>query len=340
MAADERFMRLLIDRWLDDPKIIGSGDDGQRIGGLTLEQEAVYFRLCLTQFRQTDGYLPNRRAFLCDASACAVASYETLVSPVLNRFFRKTKDGLRYFNLRTRDEWERAHSKSSQASAAAEERWRKRRDELASTGADAHADAYADASCERERESKRESKRDNNGTAACAAGEVRPAEPTVKAPAKTTAFAERLVSVWNAATKQSRTPLPKTAKRVAEALRAGYSEQHQLAAMLVAIASWRARDGIPPKVHPQDVILVNGRSTSGQPLDWLDWHIRSAHGLTVSPGLCRLAREYGVAELLDSWGAHQEHQGQRIAVADDPAANATTIAFDPLAAADEALRRH
>jgi len=150
--AGESFMRFWVRRWLDDQRIRGKGDDGQRVGGLTLEQEAAYLRLCLAQYDQPDGYLPNRKAFLCDAVACASASCGTVIVPVLKVFFKQTKDGSRLFNERVRAEWEKSHSKSLQAKAAAELSWRRRKQRLSSSNADAYADAYADAGCERERE--------------------------------------------------------------------------------------------------------------------------------------------------------------------------------------------
>lgn len=174
MAVQEPFMRAYVGRWLDDPKIVGVGDDGQREGGITLAQEAVYWRLCCTQFRQSDGYLPNRRAFLCDASACASAEYKNLVVPVLERFFRKTKDGTRLFNMRTRDEWEAANSKGVQARAAAEERWKRRRSEIASEHAGVDADAYADAPCKKEKESEKDKEKESKKEIAAPLGQAHP----------------------------------------------------------------------------------------------------------------------------------------------------------------------
>jgi hypothetical protein len=153
-------MRMLVDRWLDDERIRGVGDDGQREGGIPLEMEGVYVRLCLTQFRQPDGHLPNRRAFLCDAVACPSASYERLIVPVLERFFRRSRDGARWYNVRTLAEWQNANNKSLQAKAAAEVKWRKVKESLAPGDAAADPDGSADAACERERESKRESKKE------------------------------------------------------------------------------------------------------------------------------------------------------------------------------------
>lgn len=123
MKTGERFMRAYPDRWLKEENIRGRGDDGQREGGIRLDQEGAYWRLCLTQFNQEDGYLPNRRAFLCDAVACPLLSYDDLVSPVLDKFFRKTKDGSRLYNVVTRLEWEGANRKTAQAKAANKVRW-------------------------------------------------------------------------------------------------------------------------------------------------------------------------------------------------------------------------
>ena len=46
-AAGERFLRVFMDLWLDAEEIRGRGDAGRAEGGITLAQEAVYFRLCL-----------------------------------------------------------------------------------------------------------------------------------------------------------------------------------------------------------------------------------------------------------------------------------------------------
>lgn len=156
----ERFMRLYVDRWLDDPKIRGAGDDGEREGGLTLAQEAVYFRLCLAQFRSADGYLPNRKAFLCDASGCPIGASSELIQPVLDRFFRRTKDGSRLYNLRVRFEWEQANAKSQKAKEANRVRWEeaKRSESLSNTSGDPSGDPTGAS------KSKRESKRDITDT--------------------------------------------------------------------------------------------------------------------------------------------------------------------------------
>lgn len=139
----ERFMRMWAQRWLEDNRIRGGGDDGQRTAGLSLEQEAVYLRLCLTQFLSEDGYLPNRRAFLTDAVACPIASYEALVEPVLQTFFKKARNGM-WFNSRTRAEWEHANAKSLQTRRAAEVKWEKKKAEFASAGASGDASASTD----------------------------------------------------------------------------------------------------------------------------------------------------------------------------------------------------
>jgi uncharacterized protein YdaU (DUF1376 family) len=157
-------MRFWVRRWLDDQRIRGKGDDGQRVGGLTLAQEAVYLRLCLAQFVQQDGYLPNRKAFLCDAVGCPSGSpdgaspstFEDLILPVISRFFNKTKDGSRLYNLRVRAEWEYANEKTVKALHANKVRWEREKKRLSSSNADGDPDGDPvgdpDGASKRERE--------------------------------------------------------------------------------------------------------------------------------------------------------------------------------------------
>jgi len=144
-------MRLFVHRYLDDERIRGRGDNGQREGGLTPAQECAYVRLFMSQFREPNGYLPNRRAFLCDAAAIPTEQFEEVIRPVLERFFKLRGD--LWSNVRARSEWEHAHSRSLHAKVSADARWRVEKTRLSEPqpeppkegGSDAFA--YAPASC-------------------------------------------------------------------------------------------------------------------------------------------------------------------------------------------------
>lgn len=90
------------------------------IAGFTLEQEAVYLRLLLRQWKAADGQLPKDEALLAGYSRLG-PRWPKVGRPIVKRCFVERADGL--VNLRLREEWLRVRSKSEKAKAAADKRW-------------------------------------------------------------------------------------------------------------------------------------------------------------------------------------------------------------------------
>lgn len=90
------------------------------IAGFTLEQEAVYLRLLLRQWKAPDGQLPKDEALLAGYSRLG-SRWAKVGRPIIKRCFVERSEGL--VNLRLREEWLRVRSKSEKARAAAEQRW-------------------------------------------------------------------------------------------------------------------------------------------------------------------------------------------------------------------------
>lgn len=109
------FLRVFVNDWLDP---------ASRINTLTPAQECAYFRLCLFQFRDPQGFLPDAIALLAHCGRIADADAESVLRPVLERFFDYDQETRRYSNPRVRSEWLRAHQRTEQATLAARKRWK------------------------------------------------------------------------------------------------------------------------------------------------------------------------------------------------------------------------
>jgi uncharacterized protein YdaU (DUF1376 family) len=98
------------------------------VGGLTLEQRAVYLMLLLMQWKTKNGLLPNDEAALArwcglqQPDGTAGARWAKVGRPVLRQCFTERGEGL--VNGKLRELWERARTRSVQATRAAEHRWR------------------------------------------------------------------------------------------------------------------------------------------------------------------------------------------------------------------------
>jgi uncharacterized protein YdaU (DUF1376 family) len=304
-------MRMWARRWLDDDRIRGRGDDGQREAGITLEQEGVYIRLCLTQFLSADGYLPNRRGFLCDAVACPVASFDTLVAPVLQRFFKRASKGDFLFNVRTRSEWEHANAKSIQAKQAADLKWQKKKASLAPADADAHADAGCEKEKERERESEKESEKEiennsNNSSGAPApdgAAEELSIEETIAA-LKPTEIADRFMGVYNAVHRRRCTVTPAQRDKIV-ALARRY-RPWQLIALPVVVEAHHRQDLYPADAiaSKPEILLRDGKTPrpTGGATNWLERALQLLDRTVLDTELAEIVRQAGVLAQLQQCG--------------------------------------
>src|SRR4051812_12134483 len=104
------YVPFYVDDWLSSDSI----------AGFTLEQEAVYLRLLLRQWKATDGQLPKDESLLAGYSRLG-ARWAKVGRPIVKRCFVERADGL--VNPRLREEWLRVRSKSQKAKAAADKRW-------------------------------------------------------------------------------------------------------------------------------------------------------------------------------------------------------------------------
>lgn len=90
------------------------------IAGFTLEQEAVYLRLLLRQWKASDGQLPKDEGLLAGYSRLG-HRWAKVGRPIIQRCFVERTGG--WVNPRLREEWLRVRSKSEKAKAAADLRW-------------------------------------------------------------------------------------------------------------------------------------------------------------------------------------------------------------------------
>jgi hypothetical protein len=97
----------------------------ENIGGFTLEQEAVYLRLCGHQWIARDGYLTNHESTLAEWTRLNNGRWRKVGKPVLEQCFVRRPNG-RYYNTKLRSLWKDAQAKHEQTKQAALKRWRRK----------------------------------------------------------------------------------------------------------------------------------------------------------------------------------------------------------------------
>lgn len=105
------FLPFYVDDWLSS----------DAVSGFTLEQEAVYLRLLMRQWKAADGQLPKDEKLLAGYSRLGKERWRKIGRPILQRCFVERASGL--VNLKLREIWLRTREKSAKAKAAAEKRW-------------------------------------------------------------------------------------------------------------------------------------------------------------------------------------------------------------------------
>jgi uncharacterized protein YdaU (DUF1376 family) len=90
------------------------------VASFSLEQRAAYLELLIRQWRARDGTLPKDEATLARWSGLG-ARWRTLGRPIIAQCFVERRE--RLVNLRCRELWEHARSRSNKARGAAQARW-------------------------------------------------------------------------------------------------------------------------------------------------------------------------------------------------------------------------
>jgi uncharacterized protein YdaU (DUF1376 family) len=103
-------MPFYVDDWLSS----------DAVESFSLEQQAVYLRLLLRQWKARDGMLPKDEASLARWSGLG-AKWPKVGRPVLARCFTEHANG--YINPRCRELWEHIRERTAKAHRAAAIRW-------------------------------------------------------------------------------------------------------------------------------------------------------------------------------------------------------------------------
>lgn len=106
------------------PKYVDDWLSSLSIACFTLEQEAAYDRLLMFQWKDPTCSLPKDESILASYSRLG-ARWKKVGRPIIARCF--VEENGRWFNQRCRKEWLKAQEIAGKRKAAAEERWRKKR---------------------------------------------------------------------------------------------------------------------------------------------------------------------------------------------------------------------